>query len=201
MGAVVAARAALAGGATWLAVATVHEALQIVESIAGDTPVLVLSELAPQHLEHAAAISADRVRFTVASAVGVERLAAVEASRRATPGAHGDRADTVAQTRRRVHLNVDTGMHRMGVAPRGLDGSVAGAAIKRSLALPGGSVDSSGRRGRTDERVHRPTALPFRSGASRAVRRRLDDRRRPHSELCGTDSAPGSETRTWCVRE
>ena len=138
-GAVVAARAALAGGATWLAVATAEEALELVESVPGDAAVMVLSEFAPQHLERAVALCGDRVRFTVASADGVARLASAEASRNsalsdsaepngaltethrraAAQGEHaGDTAEpngAVTETRRRVHLKVDTGMHRMGV--------------------------------------------------------------------------------------
>ena len=101
-GAAASARAALAGGASWLAVATVPEALEIAEVVteaASDTPVLVLSEVAPQLAAAAAAQCPERVRFTVASAAGVRALASAAGAERA------------------VHLKVDTGMHRMGALP------------------------------------------------------------------------------------
>ena len=101
-GAVAAARAALAGGASWLAVATIAEAVEVVEGTDRDAPVLILSEIAPPFTAEASARCSDRVRFTVASVAGVEALAAA------------------AVSERRVHLKVDTGMHRMGAAPREL---------------------------------------------------------------------------------
>ena len=101
-GAVVSARAALAGGASWLAVATIPEALEAAEaaeSVGSDAPVLVLSEVAPQLAASTPSICPDRVRFTVASAAGIEALASAPGPARA------------------VHLKVDTGMHRMGALP------------------------------------------------------------------------------------
>ena len=97
-GAVAAARAAVAGGASWLAVATVTEALEVAEAVA-DAPVLVLSELMPAQVEGAVRRSPERIRFTVASVGGVEALAAA------------------AGPARRVHLKIDTGMRRMGAGP------------------------------------------------------------------------------------
>ena len=105
-GAVTAAQAALAGGASWLAVATVAEALEAAEAAAGvgsDAPVLVLSELAEEVAAQALKACPERVRFTVASVAGVEALAAVAGPARA------------------VHLKVDTGMSRMGAVPAELD--------------------------------------------------------------------------------
>ena len=102
-GALTAARAALAGGASWLAVATVAEALEIVEDIDGETPVLMLSEVAPHLAAAAAARCPKRVRFTVASTAGIRSLAAAAGPERA------------------VHLKVDTGMHRMGALPTELE--------------------------------------------------------------------------------
>ena len=110
-GAATAARAALAGGASWLAVATIPEALeaaQAAESVGSDTPVLVLSEVAPRLAAGASGRCPDRVRFTVASAVGIEALVAAPGPARA------------------VHLKMDTGMHRMGALPTELD-AVTGA--------------------------------------------------------------------------
>ena len=110
-GAAASARAALAGGASWLAVATVPEALEIAEVVGEadrDTPVLMLSEVAPQLAAEAAAQCPERVRFTVASVAGIRALASAAGPERA------------------VHLKVDTGMHRMGAVPGEL-GAVAEA--------------------------------------------------------------------------
>ena len=107
-GAVAAARAALAGGASWLAVATIAEALELAASVDSDAPVLILSEIAPSLAAEAAVRCPERVRFTVASVAGIEALASA-----AAPG-------------RPVHLKVDTGMHRMGAVPGELP-EVAGA--------------------------------------------------------------------------
>lgn len=101
-GAAASARAALAGGASWLAVATVSEALEVAEvarEAGSDAPVLVLSEVAPHLAAEAAAQCPKQVRFTVASAEGIRAL---------TAPARPDNA---------VHLKVDTGMHRMGALP------------------------------------------------------------------------------------
>ncbi|HEX4904684.1 MAG TPA: alanine racemase [Acidimicrobiales bacterium] len=93
-GAAPVARAALAGGATWLAVALTAEGAELRD--AGITaPILLLSE--PPVDEHA-----DVVRFdltpTVYTESGIESLA--RAASRPLP----------------VHLKVDTGMHRVGSA-------------------------------------------------------------------------------------
>ena len=106
-GAPAAARAALTGGASWLAVATIPEALEIVECTEGDVPVLVLSEIDPGLAAEASALCGGRVRFTVASAPGIAALAAA------------------AGPERNVHLNVDTGMHRMGALSEELPAVVA----------------------------------------------------------------------------
>jgi alanine racemase len=93
------AEAALAGGATWLAVAMVEEAVRLRE--AGiDAPILLLSEPSP---DDAAEVVALRVtptayRWSFAKAVGVEAAAAG-----AAPYA--------------IHVKVDTGMHRVGAPP------------------------------------------------------------------------------------
>jgi len=97
-GAVPVARAALEGGATWLAVATPEEGLALRD--AGITaPVLVLSEPPPQSM-------ADVVGrgLTLALYSGRAVRAAAEASTRA--GVVTD-----------VHVKVDTGMHRVGAEP------------------------------------------------------------------------------------
>ena len=105
-GAVTAARAALAGGASWLAVATIPEALEVAtvaDSVGSDAPVLILAETAPGL---ASGECSNRVRFTVASVAGVWTLAAAPGPAPA------------------VHLKVDTGMHRMGAGPDELEAMV-----------------------------------------------------------------------------
>jgi alanine racemase len=100
-GAVAVARAALRGGAGWLAVALVDEAVEL-RAAGIDAPLLVLSEPRPHEMALAAAHD---VQVTVYSAVGV-RAAADAAS------AHGIHWP--------VHLKVDTGMHRVGAHPDAL---------------------------------------------------------------------------------
>ena len=94
-GAVTAARAALAGGAQGLCVALVQEGVELRE--AGiEAPILVLSE---QPGETAASAIAARLISTVYSADGVAAIGAAG-------GQHHP-----------VHMKVDTGMRRVGVAP------------------------------------------------------------------------------------
>lgn len=122
----VVARAAVAGGASWLAVATVQEALEVAGAVAGEVPVLVLSEVLPDAVAEAERCCPDRVRFTVASLQGLAVLAeAASASGREAPP-------------RRVHLKIDTGMHRLGVDPRRM-AEAADAFLRagRQLSLEG----------------------------------------------------------------
>ena len=119
-GAVAVAAAARAGGASWLAVATTAEAAQLAGSVEGDPPVLVLSELDPADAAQAAAEMPDQVRFTIATPTGVEALAAAAAR----PGSGSGQP-------RRVHLKIDTGMHRMGADPGDL------ASVAEALARTG----------------------------------------------------------------
>jgi len=99
-GAVPVARAALAAGATSLAVALVEEALELRE--AGMTaPVLVLSRAPAEAL--APAVAAE-VSLTVDGEGALDELAAVVA------------ADPSGRPVG-VHLKVDTGMHRVGASP------------------------------------------------------------------------------------
>ena len=101
-GAVAVARAALTGGADVLAVALVAEGVELRD--AGiDAVVLVLSQASADEIDTLVAADLDA---TVYTASGVDGL--VAAARRA-----GRSAGRPV----RVHLKVDTGMHRVGVQP------------------------------------------------------------------------------------
>jgi alanine racemase len=93
-GAVPVAKAAIEGGASWLAVAVVEEGLEL-RAAGIDSPILVLSDAPRDALGEA--VAAD-LALTVSSAASVEALATL-----------GSKAA--------VHLKVDTGMHRVGCAP------------------------------------------------------------------------------------
>ena len=100
-GAVPSARAALAGGATWLAVALVEEGVALRD--AGlDTPILVLSQ--PPEDAMADALDA-RLVPTLYTRDGIAAAAAAVAA----AGSPGDQGWS-------VHLKIDTGMHRVGAA-------------------------------------------------------------------------------------
>jgi len=113
-GAVEVSRAALAGGAEKLCVALSEEAVAL--RVGGiDAPIMVLSEQPPSD----ARLLADHgIEATVATRVGVEALEEAW-SRVGTPGP--------------VHLKIDTGMHRMGVAPQ--DATTLAAMIAGSAHL------------------------------------------------------------------
>lgn len=101
-GAVPVARAALAGGADLLGVALVAEGAELRD--AGiEATILVLSQASPDELDDLVATDLDATAYTGS---GVAGLAA--AARRAERGP--DRP-------LRVHLKVDTGMHRVGAQP------------------------------------------------------------------------------------
>jgi alanine racemase len=94
------ARAALDGGATWLAVALVEEGLEL-RAAGLDAPVLLLSEPAPAAMYQVVAASLTPTVYTPA---GLRALVeSVGAADRATPFS--------------VHVKVDTGMHRVGADP------------------------------------------------------------------------------------
>jgi alanine racemase len=97
-GAVPAARAALRGGADWLGVVHVAEALEL-RRAGLDVPLLSLMAIGPD--DHAAAITAD-VDLAAGSAGMVRQLAA---------------AAVVAGRPARVHLKADTGLSRGGATP------------------------------------------------------------------------------------
>jgi alanine racemase len=116
------ARAALAGGAGRLAVALVDEGVELREH--GVTaPVLLLSECDP-------AAAATALSFgltpTLYSAEGIAAWCAAAAAPAAVAGR------PVA-----VHVKVDTGMHRVGVAPGDLRAIAAAVVAEPSLELEG----------------------------------------------------------------
>ena len=117
-GAVPVARAAIAGGATWLAVAFVGEGIELRD--AGiDAPVLVLSEPRPEEMAQARAAD---LRVTVYTADGIDAAAG---------------AAKVSGAPWPVHLKIDTGMHRVGVAPRQAIAAANHIASVSSLQLEG----------------------------------------------------------------
>jgi alanine racemase len=97
-GAVIVARALLDAGATSLAVATVDEGVEL-RAAGVRAPILLLAEIPASSLDEAMTRT---LTLTVGSLAGAH--AAVDAAKR-LGGVH------------LVHLKVDTGMHRMGVAP------------------------------------------------------------------------------------
>lgn len=103
-GAVAVARAALAGGATWLGVARAGEAMQLRAAGIGD-PVLLLGHAPPDRLGE---LITAGVSLTVWSG---GQLAAIGHAARL-----GSAAGT-APSAARVHLKVDTGMNRLGCRP------------------------------------------------------------------------------------
>jgi alanine racemase len=98
-GDVAAARAAMAGGATWLAVALVAEGIRLREG-GVDLPILVLSEPLEEELEAVVQWSLTPI---------VYRSEFIEAVAEAA-----EREDSTPYP---VHLKVDTGMHRVGADP------------------------------------------------------------------------------------
>ncbi len=112
-GAVPAARAALAGGARWLAVATAEEAIELrADGIGG--PVLVMGAVSREELPLALAARADLVAWSEEFVQGV-----------------------MAQAREpvRVHVKLDTGMGRLGTRGRGAALRVAAAVLAAGPAL------------------------------------------------------------------
>jgi alanine racemase len=97
-GAVLAAKAALDGGADSLAVAIVDEGIEL-RGAGVSAPILLLAEIPADTLADALSHS---LSLTIGSLDGAHAAARVATS---LGGLH------------RVHVKVDTGMHRMGVAP------------------------------------------------------------------------------------
>jgi alanine racemase len=112
------ARVALESGATALAVALVDEGLEL-RADGVDGPILVLSEAAPEAAE---LLVGAGLRATVTSREGMDAVAA--AARR-------------AGVRARVHVKIDTGMHRVGVSPKEAPALAEAVAAEPALELEG----------------------------------------------------------------
>jgi alanine racemase len=115
-GAELVARAALRGGASWLAVALVEEAARLRE-VGIDAPILVLSECHPSAMRRARELD---VRMSLYSEAGI------------TAATVGSRSDPWP-----VHLKVDTGMHRVGAAPADIVARARAIADAPGLTLEG----------------------------------------------------------------
>jgi alanine racemase len=112
------ARAALAGGATRLAVALVDEGVELRQH--GVTaPVLLLSECGLDAVETTIAYSLTPTVYSEESVAAFATAARASGQRLA------------------VHVKVDTGMHRVGVAPGSLAGVVAAVVGEPMLELEG----------------------------------------------------------------
>ena len=117
-GAVPVARAAIQAGATWCGVARVGEALELRQ--AGlDCPVLLLGYTPP---ERYAEMVTQRVSMTAWDLEQMKGLSAAAANMNTTA---------------RIHLNVDTGMSRLGVRPEEALGLIRAAASFPNLMLEG----------------------------------------------------------------
>jgi len=119
-GACHAARAAVAGGASWLAVATVDEGVAL-RTAGLAVPVLLLSEPPPDAMADARAHGLVPTLYTPRG---------VEAARRAVRALPGG-------ARWPVHLKVDTGMHRVGCPPEDLADLAEAVAASAELELGG----------------------------------------------------------------
>jgi alanine racemase len=117
-GAVAAARAALAGGAGWLAVALVEEGIELRESGVA-APILLLSEPRPNEMVE---VVAHDLRPSVYTGEGLASAAAAAAA---------------GNLRLPVHLKIDTGMNRVGARPADSVLLAKAVAAKASLRLEG----------------------------------------------------------------
>jgi alanine racemase len=106
-GAVQSARAAIAGGAIWLAVASPYEARELREAGLHDVRVLVMGPLSPGELEEALAVDSDVVVWNEAY---LDAVAAVGGGR--------------------VHVKFDSGMGRLGTRDPVEASRVADAALR-----------------------------------------------------------------------
>jgi alanine racemase len=118
-GSVPVARAAIDGGASWLAVAMVEEGA-VLRRHGVDAPILVLSEPPLDSFDDVVALG---LTPTVYTQEGLEAAAKAVAGVGAEPLA--------------VHVKVDTGMHRVGASPADAAGVVSAVRARAELALGG----------------------------------------------------------------
>jgi alanine racemase len=118
-GAVPVARAALDGGATWLAVALVAEGADLRDH-GVEAPVLLLSEPTPDAMDEVVALGLTPTLYTEQ---GVEAAAKAVAAAGAAPLG--------------VHVKVDTGMHRVGATGPGALSVVQAVVERPELAFGG----------------------------------------------------------------
>jgi alanine racemase len=116
-GITIAARAALEGGATWLGVYTPHEALTL-RAAGFDARLLVVGWSPPATLDD---LIAARIDVSVLDAGGLGAVVAAAAGRRP-----------------RVHLKIDTGLHRLGVLPEAV------ASLAAAVRDAGDRIDVAG---------------------------------------------------------
>lgn len=121
-GAVPVARAALDGGAAWLAVALVEEGAEL-RAHGIDAPVLLLSEPPLDAMDDVVALGLTPTIYTLG---GIEAVAKAAA---AMPAAGGRPLA--------VHVKVDTGMHRVGADPAAAFDVARAVADRSELALEG----------------------------------------------------------------
>ncbi len=117
-GAPLAAKAALSAGADSLAVAIVDEGIEL-RGAGVSAPILLLAEIPPETIPDALSHS---LTLTIGSLAGARHAAQMAAR---LGGLH------------RVHVKVDTGMHRMGVAPGEIDDVVDVLLAEPTLDLEG----------------------------------------------------------------
>lgn len=117
-GAVPAARAALAGGASWLAVALVEEG-RALRDAGIEAPILLLSEPVVDAMDEVVAFGLTPTIYTRAGAAALEHAAR-------------SRGTTVS-----VHVKIDTGMHRVGLAPEHALAAIREATASGVLRLGG----------------------------------------------------------------
>jgi len=118
-GSVAVARAAVEGGASWLAVALVEEG-ELLRRHGIEAPILLLSEPPADAMEDVVALALTPTLYT---GHGVEAAAKAVASAGAPPLA--------------VHVKVDTGMHRVGAPPKDAPAVVEAVAHHPELTLGG----------------------------------------------------------------
>lgn len=116
-GITIAARAALDGGATWLGVYTPDEALGL-RAAGFDARILVVGWSPPSSLDALIAGGID------VSVLDTERIRAV--------------ADAAAGRKPRIHLKIDTGLHRLGALPETVD------QIRAALREAGDRIEVAG---------------------------------------------------------